>query len=82
LFAVAGRLTSSGRRLRLRLAGRWPWAAAIKALPPGGRPCHPADQPEQPPPSGRRNHQGPWSPGATASTRAYPPSICVSRPSS
>jgi DDE family transposase len=31
LFSVAGRLASSGRRLRLRLAGRWPWAATITA---------------------------------------------------
>jgi hypothetical protein len=31
LFSVAGRLASSGRRLRLRLAGRWPWSQAITA---------------------------------------------------
>jgi hypothetical protein len=31
LFSVAGRLASSGRRLRLRLAERWPWAADITA---------------------------------------------------
>jgi hypothetical protein len=42
VFAVAGRLASSGRRLRLRLAERWPWAAQIaiaasrlQALPSG-----------------------------------------------
>ena len=29
IFAVAGRLVSSGRRLRLRLAERWPWAAGV-----------------------------------------------------
>ena len=29
LFAVAGRLARSGRRLRLRLARTWPWAADI-----------------------------------------------------
>jgi hypothetical protein len=29
LFSVAGRLASSSRRLRLRLAERWPWAADI-----------------------------------------------------
>jgi hypothetical protein len=29
LFSVAGRLASSGRRLRLRLAQNWPWAAGI-----------------------------------------------------
>jgi hypothetical protein len=31
VFAVAGRLASSGRRLRLRLAERWPWTADITA---------------------------------------------------
>ena len=31
LFAVAGRLVSSGRRLRLRLAERRPWAADVTA---------------------------------------------------
>ena len=31
LFSVAGRLVRGGRRLRLRLAGRWPWAAEVTA---------------------------------------------------
>jgi hypothetical protein len=31
VFSVAGRLARSGRRLRLRLAERWPWAAEITA---------------------------------------------------
>jgi len=42
IFAVAGRLASSGRRLRLRLAEHWPWAgettaaiARLQALPAG-----------------------------------------------
>jgi hypothetical protein len=42
IFAVAGRLASSGRRLRLRLAERWPWSgeitaavARLQALPSG-----------------------------------------------
>ena len=42
LFSVSGRLVRSGRRLRLRLAGRWPWAgeitiasARLQALPSG-----------------------------------------------
>ncbi len=42
VFAVAGRLASGGRRLRLRLAERWPWAgeltaaaARLQALPSG-----------------------------------------------
>jgi hypothetical protein len=28
-FAVAGRLVRGGRRLRLRIAERWPWATQI-----------------------------------------------------
>jgi Transposase DDE domain group 1 len=36
IFAIAGRIGRGGRRLRLRLAERWPWAgdltAAISAL--------------------------------------------------
>jgi hypothetical protein len=42
LFSVAGRIARGGRRLRLRLAARWPWARQIaagihrlQALPPG-----------------------------------------------
>jgi hypothetical protein len=31
LFSVVGRLAHSGRRLRLRLAERWPWAGEIDA---------------------------------------------------
>jgi Transposase DDE domain group 1 len=31
LFSVAGRLARGGRRLRLRLARRWPWAGEITA---------------------------------------------------
>ena len=31
VFAVAGRVASSGRRLRLRLAERWPRASQITA---------------------------------------------------
>jgi hypothetical protein len=31
LFSVAGRLARSGRRLRLRLAERWPWARDVTA---------------------------------------------------
>src|SRR5215470_9823945 len=29
LFAIAGRLARGGRRLRLRLAERWPWASTV-----------------------------------------------------
>jgi Transposase DDE domain group 1 len=42
LFSIAGRLARGGRRLRLRLAGHWPWAGEVtaaitrlQALPPG-----------------------------------------------
>ena len=42
LFAAAGRIVRGGRRLRLKLAARWPWAAEIttaitrlQALAPG-----------------------------------------------
>ena len=42
LFAAAGRIASTGRRLRLRLAASWPWASQIttaitrlQALAPG-----------------------------------------------
>jgi hypothetical protein len=42
LFSIAGRLVCGGRRLRLRLAERWPWAgqltdaiARLQALPVG-----------------------------------------------
>jgi hypothetical protein len=42
LFSIAGRLVRGGRRLRLRLAERWPWAdevtaaiARLQALPAG-----------------------------------------------
>ena len=48
IFSVAGRLASSGRRLRLRLAERWPWAGEITAAAPACKPSHPADQPGLP----------------------------------
>jgi hypothetical protein len=42
LFSIAGRLVRGGRRLRLRLAERWPWAdevtgaiCVLQALPAG-----------------------------------------------
>ena len=31
LFSVAGRIVRGGRRLRLRLAARWPWSRDITA---------------------------------------------------
>jgi hypothetical protein len=44
LLSVAGRLARGGRRLRLRLAQRWPWPARSPPLSHACRPCHPADQ--------------------------------------
>ena len=42
IFSAAGRIVRGGRRLRLRLAARWPWArdittaiARLHALAPG-----------------------------------------------
>ena len=42
IFSVAGRIVRGGRRLRLRLAARWPWTpeitaaiARLQALAPG-----------------------------------------------
>ena len=46
LFSVACCLARSGRRLRLRLAGCWPWAGKITAATTRCRPSRPADQPE------------------------------------
>jgi Transposase DDE domain group 1 len=31
LFSAAGRIVRGGRRLRLRLAARWPWSPLISA---------------------------------------------------
>ena len=31
LFSATGRLARGGRRLRLRLADRWPWAGQVSA---------------------------------------------------
>jgi len=31
IFSAAGRIVAGGRRLRLRLAARWPWASEITA---------------------------------------------------
>ena len=48
LFSAVGGLAASGRRLRLRLADRWAWAADITAaVTPESHP-RPADEPEQP----------------------------------
>ena len=69
-FSVAGRLASSGRRLRLRLAGRWPRAAEITAAAVRLQAFRPADQPEQPRQQGRRNHQGRGTPPTRRGSRA------------
>jgi hypothetical protein len=51
LFSVAGRIVRGGRRLRLRLAARWPRArdvtaaiSRIRALAPANQATHPSDQ--------------------------------------
>jgi len=31
IFSAAGRIVRGGRRLRLRIAARWPWAGQITA---------------------------------------------------
>ena len=48
IFAVAGRLARGGRRLRLRLAERWPWADSTPPRSSACKPSRPADQPEHP----------------------------------
>jgi hypothetical protein len=66
LFAVAGRLARSGRRLRLRLAERWPWAGEVTAAVtrlqalPSGCPAGTA------PTTRKEQHQGPWNPAHPA----------------
>ena len=68
LFSVAGRLARSGRRLRLRLAQRWPWAADITAAIARLQACRPADQPERTHDTegGNQGTVEPRPPGATA----------------
>ena len=68
VFAVAGRLARSGRRLRLRLAERWPWAIEVTAAVTRLQALRPADQP-QPPLRPGKETPGPVEPrppGATA----------------
>jgi Transposase DDE domain group 1 len=43
LFSAAGRLVRGGRRLRLRLAERWPWADEVTAAVTACRPSRPAN---------------------------------------
>jgi hypothetical protein len=66
LFAVAGRLTRGSRRLRLRHAGSWPWAAGTLLRSPACRTFRPADQAEQPSRRGRESDQGPVEPARPA----------------
>jgi hypothetical protein len=61
LFSVADRLAASGRRLRLCLAGHWPWAADIIAAAARLQALPLAKQPEQPRRPGRRT-PGPVEP--------------------
>ena len=67
LFTAAGRIVRGSRRLRLRLAARWPWASTSPPRSPGSRPWPPADQPGRP--ATRKENQrarGTPPPGATA----------------
>ena len=81
LFSVAGRLARSARRLRLRLAQRWPWADQITAAATRLQALPPANQ-QQPSLRHRRSNpgaRGTRPPGATAGqpatarTRKQPP---------
>ena len=75
LFSIAGRLARGGRRLRLRLAERWPWAgdltaaiARLQALPVRLTSRNtPTTRKEQPP-----GPVEPRPPGATAGQPATP----------
>ena len=65
LFSIAGRLVRGGRRLRLRLAERWPWAnevtaaiARLQALPRLTSRNTPTNRKEKP--------RGPWNPARPA----------------
>jgi Transposase DDE domain group 1 len=62
LFSAAGRLVRGGRRLRLRLAERWPWAGQITAAVTRCRPSRPADQPEPSLRPGKEQPPGPVEP--------------------
>jgi Transposase DDE domain group 1 len=69
LFAVAGRLVRGGRRLRLRLAARWRWAARSPPRSSACRPSLPADQQNRHCDAEGATPRGPWNlrpPGATA----------------
>ncbi len=90
LFSVAGRLVRGGRRLRLRLAARWPWASQIttavtrlQALP------HQPDQRQTAPPTRKGHSTGPWNPAHPARQPGHhadqereitPQPTCLSRP--
>ena len=70
LFAIAGRLARSGRRLRLRLAERWPWAADITAAIARLQALPSANQPEQTRRPGRRNTRARGTPPTRRDSRA------------
>jgi Transposase DDE domain group 1 len=65
-FAVAGRIVRGGRRLRLRLAERWPWTGQITAATARLQALPGANQPEPPQRPGRKTRQGPWNPAHPA----------------
>jgi hypothetical protein len=66
LFSAAGRLARGGRRLRLRIAQRWPWAADITAAITRLQTL-PSGWPAATVPATRKEHpQGPWNPADPA----------------
>ncbi len=70
LLAIAGWLARGSRRLRLRLAERWPWAGQITAAIAACRPSRPADQPEQQLRSGRSTPGARGTPSTRRDSRA------------
>ena len=83
IFSVAGRLASSGRRLRLRLAERWPWAAGghRRSRPPAGPSVRLTSRNSHDDQEGE--HQGPWNPAHPArqpGSQARPDAEIQSRP--
>ena len=72
LFSVTGRLVRGGRRLRLRLAQRWPWAGLVTATVSRLQLSRPADQPQPPLRPGKDNTRGPWNPRPPGATTGQP----------
>ena len=69
IFSAAGRIVRGGRRLRLRIAARWPWASQITAgidPAPGPRTRLTSPKPSHRPGKDTRGPVEPRPPGATA----------------